>query len=125
MRPVALLFVLAVALAGCTSSTSPPRGPADGGGLGDALCAATDAETAAEARASFAPAHDPLHELARELQSADARTVAARLLEAKQRVEAAVADELPLPDLAPRLEELLTAVTEATTELDRPTPTCN
>jgi hypothetical protein len=48
MRPVAPLFVLAVTLAACTSSTSPPTGRVDGGVLGDAVCAAADAETATD-----------------------------------------------------------------------------
>ena len=124
---LAILFVLALALAlaGCTSSTSSPTEPVAGGRLGGALCTAAGAETVTDARTAFATAHDGLHTLARDLQAADERHVAARLLEAKQRVEAAVADELPLDELTPRLEELLAAVSEASTQLDRPTPTCN
>lgn len=117
MRPTLSLLLVAILLSGCSNA------PADG--AASPLCTAAAADTAADARGAFAAAHDELHTLARDLQEVDERVVAARLLEAKQAVEAAVAEELPLKQLRPRLDELLAATTEAADTLDRPVPTCD
>ena len=125
MRLTPFLLCIAATLLGCTSAPSPSGSPVDGDSLGEVLCAAVDSERAADAKSSFAAAHDGLHTLARDLQAVDERAVAARLLEAKQRVEAAVAEDLPLSDLSPRLAELVSAVSRATDQLDRPPPPCD
>lgn len=118
MRPLLLVLLVVSLLSGC--SNAPPTDEA-----GSPLCAAAAADTATAARDAFGAAHDQLHRLARDLQEIDERAAAARLLEAKQAVEAAVAEELPLQQLRPRLDDLLGATTEATRALDEPTPTCD
>lgn len=77
------------------------------------LCAAAAAGDRNHAEEAFGRAHDGLHTLARELQEAGEREAAGELLEAKQRVEAAlVADQVP-DDLHDRLDTLSDATAEA------------
>lgn len=92
-----------------------------------ALCAAVaSADEPAVAAGHFdADAHGPLHELAAAAAGSD-REVAGRLLEAKQRVEAALrAGEVPPDELRDRLEELVASTREALGLLGSPAPSCS
>jgi hypothetical protein len=77
--------------------------------------AARDGDVA-QAEERFGSVHDPLHTLARELQDADRRSDAGNLLEAKQRVEGAFADDLRAGEVAERVTLLSQAVATATSE---------
>lgn len=113
-----------------TASPADPEAP-EPGVLPDqapavyvALCEAAVAPDAEAAREAFARAHDGLHTLAGDLQRTDQRVVAGDLLEAKQRVEAALAAE-PVPeDLDARLDAMLTATADAVAASGQPRPTC-
>lgn len=72
----------------------------------------------------FAGPHDPLHRIASELQEADERSIAARLLEAKNRVESALRERPPPEDLAARLDRLVEVTRQALARLGRPSPGC-
>lgn len=74
-----------------------------------AMCDAATASTTDEAVAAFERDHDLLHGLARELQDMDERAPAGRLLEAKQVVEADIADDVPSGRLFRDLATLLDA----------------
>ncbi len=118
-----VLAVLAVSTAACSSGSerSSADDPFVNAGVG--LCRAADvADRPDEARAAFFDSvHQPLHELADETATRD-RAVAADLLEAKQRVEAAFdGDESSLPGT---IEELVDATDAALRTLDRPQLDC-
>lgn len=147
--PARLLLCFALFATGCASaSDSPdPAGPVTAatattapepaatpqGGttnskvpdLYTALCDAASAPDPESAESGFGRAHDGLHSLARELQDTDQRAAAGDLLEAKQQVEAAFADD-PVPgDLTRRLDQLLTATADALVASGQPRPTCH
>lgn len=82
------------------------------------------AERGGDVAEVFAGAHAALHDTARELQDRDERTVAADLLEAKQRVEAVVADDPPPEGLPDRLAELIEAVRAGLESLGEPAAAC-
>ena len=68
-------------------------------------------------------AHDHLHELARQAQATD-RPAAARLLEAKQRVEHDLDAGAAPPRLVGDLDRLLAATDAALTAISIPPPAC-
>lgn len=107
------LVVVGVVLTSCGDGGGVvnPEGSAPDAG---ALCTSLQAAKAGDgdrARAAFMDdAHEPLHELARELESID-RAEAARLLEAKQRVESAIErDALSSADLEPLVKVVDTSL---------------
>ena len=97
-----------------SATTAAPAGSALAG-LGDRVCAVARSARAGDAdsaRASFfGPVHDDLHELADELSRTD-RPAAARLLEAKQRVESDLASLETTGDLEASADELALATAE-------------
>ncbi len=90
---VAVALLASITFAGCGSSDADDaadRPPGRSNGLHLIVCEAADAADAGDeagAKGSFEDAHAGLHELAAAAEEID-RTVAARLLEAKQAVEA-------------------------------------
>ncbi|HEX9765274.1 MAG TPA: hypothetical protein VGA36_00825 [Nitriliruptorales bacterium] len=89
------------------------------------LCLAAIDEQSAAASRRFQSVHGPLHELADDTAQAD-RTVAARLLEAKQQVEAAIEQQVDPADLRQRLIVLAHASVAALTAVDVAAPAaCN
>lgn len=90
------------------------------------LCEVRDAvgDAPAADERFFAGPHDPLHRIARELEEADERSVAARLLEAKNRVESGLRERPPPEDLAARLDRLIEVTRQALASLGRPSPGC-
>lgn len=95
-------------------------------GVVDALCEASD-EAAADPESArgifFDRAHDPLHDIAAAAEDVD-RSSAARLLEAKQAVEANL-EAMAAPGLASDLERLITATRDALKELSISTEGCD
>jgi len=124
-RPLGLLLggvlgAMAVTVAVMAFSGADDR-PTGGGGTGSAfgsaraaLCQSADAARQGDARRAravfFDHAHDPLHELAAAAQERD-RGAAARLLEAKERVETGLGHAGPT--LAEDLETLALATGRA------------
>lgn len=102
---------LSVAMLGCSSPAPAEGRPADVvAAVCDARAAAEKGEADGARRIFVNTAHDPLHELAAEAGQVD-RSAEARLLEAKQRVEAVLGE--PGPDFADRLERLAVAAADA------------
>ena len=67
--------------------------------------------------------HSPLHAIAAEAGEAD-RTVAARMLEAKNDVERALAAEPPAPATVPALDRLLASTEQALRSVEVTTSSC-
>ncbi len=116
---VALLFVVTGCGDGSDGSEEPDPLVAE-------LCQAVEDAAGADvdaARAQFTDrAHQPLHELAAEVTQVD-RTLAARLLEAKEQVEADLDQRNLEPDvLADDLATLAEAASAAQALLDQPGP---
>lgn len=109
--PKVVATALTVAMFGCSSPAPAEQRP---GAVVAAVCDARNAAAEGEAdgarRIFVNTAHDRLHELAAETGRSD-RGAEARLLEAKQRVEAVL--EEPGPDFADRLERLAVAAADA------------
>lgn len=95
-------------------------------GVVDALCEASD-EVARDAEAArtifFDRAHDPLHDIAAAAEEVD-RPSAARLLEAKQAVEANL-EAMRAPELASDLGRLIAATRDALEDLSVSTEGCD
>ncbi|MDP8932071.1 MAG: hypothetical protein M3O70_26760 [Actinomycetota bacterium] len=128
-RVLALVVVVLVAAAATVvwllwRGDEPNRA---GGGVARGLCDATQAATAGNpevAEAYFWSVHEPLHALAADVADVD-RPVAARILEAKQRVEAAFQAPPPPPaDLPYRLRRLTSAVAAGLAAVGTPPPRC-
>ncbi len=124
-RALAVLVTATLALVVASCGTgSGGDGPDRFAAGGDALCAATvaaDADTSEARQLFFDGAHQPLHELADETAERD-RTVAARLLRAKQAVESDF--ETDTAHVASALAELVKAADAALRVLDRPGVDC-
>lgn len=122
MRPATKVVAtaLTVAMFGCSS---PAPAEQEGEEVVAAVCEARAAAAGGDAdgaRRTFVNnAHGRLHELAAETGRVD-RRAEARLLEAKQRVEAVL--EEPGPDFADRLERLAVAAAEAAEVVDDERP---
>lgn len=116
--------VVVLAVAGDDGSPSPAvesldrYGPTHAG-LCSARSAARSGDVAAARGAFFDRAHQPLHELAAEATARD-RFAAARLLEAKEAVEAGLGQAAP--SLASDLDRLLTATVSAVDAIGDPRP---
>jgi hypothetical protein len=124
----ALVGLAALVLVSCAPASSGDAS-ASAAPLTDAaaaLCtakrqAATDPRAAR--RVFYDRAHDDLHELARQTQRTD-RPVAARLLEAKQRVEHDLDADAAPQRLVGDLDRLLAATDAALTAISIPPPAC-
>ena len=129
MTPSALLLgalMAVVAMAACAGVQPRSEVEGDDGGIVAALCEARDevVRDAAEAGAIFLDrAHDGLHELARAVEEID-RPTAARLLEAKQAVEAGLEPQSSSASLAEDLEALIASARRALEVTDRPGRGC-
>ena len=105
-------FLLPLCLAILSVACSSPSAPADDVSLVATLCDASEAAADGEldaAERAFGEAHDGLHTLARDLQDADRRPDAGKLLEAKQRVEAGFDTDPPAPEVPDDLRRLASA----------------
>jgi len=112
--------LLALLLVGCASS--PPAADLAPAALVAQLCDASAADDAEQRAAAFAESHDALHALARDLLDAGLAPEAGDVLEAKQRVEAALdAGRDAPPDL---LSELAVATRTGVLASGRDAPTC-
>lgn len=90
-----------------------------------ALCELSPpADVQAPGERFFAGPHGPLHTLADELQQAGERSAAARLLEAKQRVEAGLRASQRPADLDTDLGALIRATRAGLQALNRPAGPC-
>lgn len=111
----------AVLLAGCGEPSAPPVDP-----TAQAVCDALRSDDLANVEGHFARAHDGLHELGRTLPDRGERALAGDLLEAKQRVEALVAEDAPdLDALHEALAELFDVTARAVTVDGGSAPTCD
>lgn len=127
---VGLAVVLAAGCGGQGHSTVTAADQADtAAALRDAaaaLCTAKDqaaGDPAAARRVFYDRAHDRLHELARLAERTD-RPAAARLLEAKQRVEHDLDGPSPPARLAGDLDRLLTTTNAALAAISISPPPC-
>lgn len=119
-RILVLILLDAVLLASCAEprASAPPEEPrlrAASQGLCDAEALASEGRVAEAGEVFDAETHDYLHELAGMLQEVDP-AAAAELLEAKQRVESALADgddAAGTEDLLGRLQLVLQDAAEA------------
>ncbi len=116
--------VVVLAVAGDDGSPSPAvevggRYSPAYAGLCSARSAARSGDVAAARGAFFDRAHQPLHELAAGATARD-RSAAARLLEAKEAVEAGLAQAAP--NLASDLDRLLAATASAVDAVGDPRP---
>jgi hypothetical protein len=92
----------------------------------DGLCEARDeaATDVKSARTTFYDrSHEPLHGIARALEAVD-RAMVARLLQAKEGVEAGLAASTPPPSLTADLDVLLQATRASLARLSVPPPSC-
>ena len=124
----ALVGLAALIMVGCApaSSNDTSGGASPLSDAAAALCtakrqAATD--PLAARRVFYERAHDPLHDLARQAQTAD-RPAAARLLEAKQRVEHDLDAGATPQRLVGDLDRLLVATDAALTAISILPPAC-
>lgn len=110
------------------TGSSPARTTATGptSDLLVGLCRVREAidDVATADRRFLAGPHDPLHSLARDLRDAGEASVAARLLEAKNRVESGLRERPPPGGLAGHLDDLIGAARRGLDTLDRPTGGC-
>ena len=106
MRRLAVPLVLVAALVACAAQDEAAATP-DGVGVqvADGLCESLAAADVTGAEEAFDRIHDQLHTLARETTETD-RAAAARLLQAKQRVEADLAEDPALGELREHLDAL-------------------
>ena len=118
---LALAAVLVGAACGDDDEPAAPPAPSDAtvAALCDAVRAARDGDLDEAEDIVLGRAHDRLHELAAEVSDLD-RTVAAALLEAKQRVEADLTN--PSDELQRHLEDLVAATADAVAAAGRPRP---
>jgi hypothetical protein len=128
---LATALLLTVALAGASCTDAPaPAAPEENRqlqtasqGLCDAQVLTSEGRIREAASVFQADTHDYLHELARRLQDVDPAS-AAELLEAKQRVERALAESRDPPGTQDLLVRLQRALGDAAAEVDLPAPLC-
>jgi hypothetical protein len=120
--PLLLLVLVAVA---CAAGKSAAAGDAYGRALIGLCSARAQADrTPSRVRSTFFDrSHDTLHRLARALERVD-RALTARLLEAKNVIEADVAFDPPSASLAADLDRLIGATRAGLRRLDEPAPGC-
>lgn len=120
---VAFAVATAALTTGCGDDSGSPATTPDAGVVA-ALCAASDRARTGDGGGArtifFDRAHDALHQLAADV-SDDDRAAEARLLEAKQRVEAALS-AASTPQLAADLDALAHAAAEAVEANGDPRP---
>lgn len=124
MRNAVVSALLASALlASACGDAATPAPPAGGlKAIADELCLAASDAQSERATERFLTVHGPLHDLAEQTAETD-RAVAARLLRAKQQVEAAIDSEPPSEDLPVVFDELARAGVESLQTLGLQTPT--
>ena len=120
---VGLAVSLALAFTACSTADENPQTRDEFSVAADGLCrtAAVADDLAAARSVFFDTVHQPLHQLADDTTAED-RGAAAALLEAKQRVEAAL--DTADPSLPAAVDELIDATGDALETLDRPGPDC-
>lgn len=123
--PTVIVALLVSALASCAAATTETPGEGTNDMVGAAVCEAAAADSVRAAEQAFAGSHVGLHLLARDLQDLDERAAAGRLLEAKQLVEAELAELPPDQDVFRDLVELADATTTGLSILDPDTPRCD
>lgn len=120
-----LAWLLLTLVGACSGETVPPPGTAFTA-VHDGVCAALEAGRAgdqARAGREFADVHAGLHDLAAAVEEED-RAATARLLEHKQRAEAALGGERP-DSATPELEALVDAIRGAIAATGQaPPPRC-
>lgn len=131
----ALVMVAALAVAACgnggsastASSTTSSSLPAPGlVAAVEGLCAAraeADADVYSVSGTFYDRSHEALHTIARALEPVD-RPLAARLLEAKEAVEADVSTRPPKPATAADLDHLIDVTRQGLARLSVTTPPC-
>jgi hypothetical protein len=125
VRGSALLLLLVLVAGACAADRSGAADDAYGRAL-FGLCVARDQadHTPTRVRTTFFDrSHDTLHELARALEHVD-RALTARLLEAKNAIEADLAVDQPPASLAADLDRLVVATRAGLRRLDEPAPGC-
>lgn len=125
MRWAALFLLLVFVTVACAAGKSDAADGAYGRAL-VGLCVARDQAVRAPARvrtAFFDRSHDTLHVLANALEKLD-RALTARLLEAKNTIEADLAFDPPPASLAADLDRLIVATRAGLRRLDEPAPGC-
>jgi hypothetical protein len=127
-RIMATILAAAALLGSCAEpETSPPPGEprlrAASQGLCQAEALASEGQVGEAERVFDAETHDYLHELARMLQEVDP-AAAAELLEAKQRVESALAEGEGAAGTEDLLAELQIALQDAAEAADLPRTLC-
>ena len=125
MRWAALLLLLLLVSVACAAGKSDAADGAYGRALAG-LCVARDQALRAPARVRttfFDRSHDTLHALAKALEAVD-RVLTARLLEAKNTIEADLAFDPPPGSLAADLDRLITSTRAGLRRLGEPAPGC-
>jgi hypothetical protein len=128
-KTAVILLGVALAATACTDQAAPASPPenrrlqAASQGLCDAQILTSEGRMSEAASVFQADTHDYLHQLARRLQEVDPET-AARLLEAKQRVERALAERRDPPGTQDLLVRLQRALGDAAAAVDLPAPLC-
>lgn len=119
----ALLLALSLAQAACSAGTEDPATQDEFSMAAEGLCRTADVadDPTAARKVFYDTVHQPLHQLADDTAAED-RAAAAALLEAKQRVEAAL--DASDPSLAAAVDDLVDATSRALATLDRPEPDC-
>jgi hypothetical protein len=128
-KTTAILLLVALAATACTDDAAPAppqenrRLQTASQGLCDAQILVTEGRIRDAASVFEADTHDYLHQLANRLLEVDPET-AAHLLEAKQRVERALAEGRDPPGTQDLLVRLQRALGDAAAAVDLPAPLC-
>lgn len=130
---VAATLVLAVSACGGSGGGSPTARPTTSTAVGASLASAVDGLCLARGQVAGDPAavrgtfydrsHDALHTIARQLEAVD-RSLAARLLEAMQAVEADVSSQSPAASSAADFGRLIDVADQGLARLSVPVGTC-
>jgi len=130
---VAATLMLAVSACGGSGGASPTARSTTSTAVAaslvsavDGLCLArsqVDADPTAVRATFYDRSHDPLHTIARQLEAVD-RTVAARLLEAKETVETDVSSQPIAASSAADLDHLIDVATQGLARLSVPVRSC-
>jgi hypothetical protein len=128
-KTAVILLLVALAAPACTDDAAPASPPENrrlqtaSQGLCDAQILASEGRIRDAASVFQADTHAYLHDLARRLREVDPET-AAELLEAKQRVERALAEGGDPPETQDLLLRLQRALGDAAAAVDLPAPLC-